>query len=506
MSNRKLNSVMKSKFFFIFLLSLLLLPFNVQAKNYPVVWSPEKIEQTLGFEGAVDIPTTFISNIKLNDVDLWVVPELQPFVKLEPKHFESIEANTPHEVTVHLSIPHGAYPEVYDGTIHLMVGSRTYPQTLKVELTIFYENVSIPPTTKILHESTTRHLSSVSSDGSTLTFSEITPVLESLSPDDVIVIGITPITPTGLLRKVTNVLISNNQVVVETTQATLEDAIEDGTFELNKILTPNDLSYATALRQGVSFESMLSTLTLEGFYLEINDVVLYDDDGNHDTTDDQIRANGGISLNPGFVFNIEIEDYELKHLTFTNTITETLEVEVEAKAEILDIEEKVEIAQYDFTPITVWVGWLPVIITPNLTVNVGLDGEVSVGIETSVTQEATLTAGLIFDEGTWSPISDLSNNFQFNPPMLSAGCNFKGYAGPQLNLLIYSLVGPYTEIDGYLELDADVFRIPWWELYGGLEAGVGVRVEILSHLITDYYLPAVIGYRLLLAPLCVNET
>jgi hypothetical protein len=369
---------------------------------------------------------------------------------------------------------------------------------LKVELTIFYENVSIPPTTKILHESTTRHLSSVSPDGSTLTFSEITPVLESLSPDDVIVIGITPITPTGLLREVTNVLISNNQVVVETTQATLEDAIEDGTIELNKILTPNDLSNATALRQGVSFESMLSTLTLEGFYLEINDVVLYDDDGNHETTDDQIRADGGISLNPGFVFNMEIEDWELRQLTFTNTITETSELEVEAKAEILDIEKKYEIARYDFAPITVWVGWLPVIITPNLTVNVGLDGEVSVGIETSVTQEATLTAGLTFDEGTWSPISDLSNNFEFNPPMLSAGCNFRGYAGPQLNLLIYSLVGPYAEIDGYLELDADVFRIPWWEFYGGLEAGVGVRVEILSHLITDYYLPAVIGYRLLL--------
>jgi len=499
MSNIKLNSVMKSKIFFILVLSFLFPLFNVQAINYPVVWTPEKIEQTLGFEGTIDIPTTFISSVKLNNVNLWVVPELQPFVRLEPQHFESIIANTPYEVIVHLSVPNGTYPGLYDGTIHIRAGTKIYPQTLKIELNIFYENVSIPSTTKVLDESTMRYLSLISADGSTLTFSEIIPELESLSPGDVIVIGITPITPNGLLRKVTNVSISNNQVVVETIQATLEDAIEDGTIEFNKILTPNDLSNATALRQGVSFESMLSNLPLEGFYLEINDVVLYDDDGNLDTTNDQIRANGSISLNPGFVFNMKIEDFELKQLTFTNTITETLEVEVEAKAEILDIEKKVEIARYAFTPIIVWVGWLPVIITPNLTVNVGLDGEVSVGIETSVTQEANLTAGLTFDNGTWSPITDFSNSFQWDPPMLSAGCNFKGYAGPQLNLLIYSLAGPYAEIDGYLELDADLFRVPWWKLYGGIEAGVGIRVEIFSHQITDYYLPAVIGYRFLLA-------
>lgn len=490
---------MKSKLFFIFVLGLLLYPFNVQADNCSVVWTPERIEQTLGFEGTVDIPATFISNIKLKNVDLRVVPELQPFVSVEPKYFESIEANTPCEVTVHFSVPHGTYPGLYDGTIHLKVGNnKTFPQTLKVDLSIFYENVSIPSTTKVLGESTTQYLSSVSTDGSTLTFSKTTPELESLLPGDVIVIGITPVTPNGLLRKVTNVSIFENQVVVETIQATLEDAIEDGTIELNKNLTLNDLNSATALMQGT-----LSTQAPEDFSDEAFDVVYEPFDVVlYETTDGQIKVTGYIELNLGFQFNMEIDDFELKQLTFTTTITEELKVRVKATVENLEICEGKVIPGPTFAPITVWVGWLPVIITPNLTVKVGLDGKVSAGIETDVTQNATVTAGLTFDEITeWNGIGYFSNNFQCGPIESSAACDFKGYAEPRLDLSIYSLAGPYAKIKGYIELEADLSSMPLWKLYGGLEAGVGITVSpnIFGDLIIDDPERLVINDRWLLA-------
>ena len=289
--------------------------------------------------------------------------------------------------------------------------------------------------------------------------------------------------------------------MVETTQATLEDAIERGSIEINKRLTPQDVSAATAVRQGVSFKGMVSTQALEaeGFYVEIDDVVLFDKDGDYSTTSDQIKAKGTISFDPSLVFNMKIEDFRLQQLTFANTMTETAELEIKSEAEIIDIQKKVEVARYNLTPIIVWVGWVPVVITPILMVNVGVDGDVSVGVKTSVTQEATLRAGLAFNNGTWGVISDFSNDFQFVPPSLTVGCEVRGYAGPQLSLLFYGIAGPYGEIDGYLELNADIFAIPWWELYGGLEAGVGVRVEVLSSKIADYYYPEVIGYRRLLA-------
>ncbi len=361
------------------------------------------------------------------------------------------------------------------------------------------ETVVIPSTTEMLHESTTQYLSSISEDGTTFIFSETTPELESLTPGDVIVSDATSTVPDGFLRKVTAVSTVGNEVVVETSQATLEDAIEKGAIELTKTLTPNGISSAIALRKGVTLKRMSQSQALQGFYVEINDVVLYDADGNLGTTNDQVEADGSMSLTPGFDFNISIEDSQLKKLTFVNTTTLTAQLELRAEIEIFEIEKKVEIARYNFTPITVWVGWVPVVITPILTVNVGLDGEVSTGITSKVTQEATLTAGLTYNNGTWSPIADFSSDFQFDPPSLSAGCEVKGYAGPQLNLLIYGVVGPYGETQGYLELDADLLSTPWWELYGGLEVDVGVRFEVLSHEIADYYYPGAIGYRLLLA-------
>lgn len=70
----------------------------------------------------------------MKDVNLWIVPELQPFVSSEPTRFETIEASIPYHIRVNLSVPYGTQTGLYDGTIHLKVGSRTYPQTLKISL------------------------------------------------------------------------------------------------------------------------------------------------------------------------------------------------------------------------------------------------------------------------------------------------------------------------------------------------------------------------------------
>jgi hypothetical protein len=156
--------------------------------------------------------------------------------------------------------------------------------------------------------------------------------------------------------------------------------------------------------------------------------------------------------------------------------------------------KEVEIARFNFIPITVSI----LVITPVLTVNVGFDGEISVGITTSITQTATLTAGVSYDMGVWDPVCDFSNEFQFNPPVLSAEATVKAYAGPQLSLLLYGLTGPYGDINGYLELNADLFEDPWWVLYGGLFADLGVKVEIFGNSLADYYV-RVLDHKIKLA-------
>ena len=353
----------------------------------------------------------------------------------------------------------------------------------------------IPDTTEVLTDTTTQFLSSVSGDGAVFTFTQSTPPLDGLTSGEVIVGGVGAQTPYGFLRKVTSISSSGGQVVVETQAAALEEAIESGTAQISHVLTPDQIQRGMVAR-GVSLA--VAPQLEDEFYFTLEDVVLYDDDGNLGTEYDQITADGSIRLAPGFDFRLVVDDFLLEELSFVLDTKETVELEIKCEVDLLAIEEKKEIARHYFSPIIVMVGPVPVVMLPVLTVNVGVDGSVHVGVTTGVTQQATLAAGVQYADAAWSPIAEFSNQFQYNPPMLSAGLDLKGYAGANLSLMLYGLAGPYAEINAYLELEADIFETPWWTLYGGLEVPVGAKVEVLSHLIADYEAVA-IGYILTLA-------
>jgi formylglycine-generating enzyme required for sulfatase activity len=353
----------------------------------------------------------------------------------------------------------------------------------------------IPDTTEVLPESTTQYLTDVSADGTTFTFSQSTPELEALESGDIMVSDVAPTAPYGFLRKIVSVSSSGGLVSVVTADATLEETIESGEIQISQTLTPDQVQAAT---HAVGVALVSSPNSLGEFFFEIEDVVLYDDDGNSATEDDQIRADGTIRVEPGFDFRLKVQSFRLEDLLFATSAKETAQLEIKCEAELASVEAEVEIAREYLSPITVMVGLIPVVIVPVLTVNVGVDGSVTVGVTAAVTQETSLKAGLEYTDGSWSTLSEFSSQFQFEPPRLSAGLDLKGYAGARLSLLLYGTAGPYADVNAYLELEADIFQTPWWTLYGGLEVPVGVRVEILSHLIADHEAVA-IGYRLLLA-------
>jgi hypothetical protein len=345
----------------------------------------------------------------------------------------------------------------------------------------------IPATTKVLSGITIDKLISISEDGSVYAFSEMTPELEALAAGDVIAGEAWEQTPYGFLRKVTGVTVEGQRVVVRTDQARLEDAIEQGVVHASQELVPGDVRAGTQL-PGVELAYAGPGLSphASGFLVELDEVVLLDLDGNLETTDDQVRANGQLSFRPRFDFELRLRGYRIERLSAVSGATEHVDLSITAEMQLLDVHEEVQVAYYLLQPITVWVGWLPVVFTPVLTVDVGLDGSAVVGFDVGVTQEANLDVGLVYANGGWSPISEFTNDFAFTPPTITASCNARGYAGLQLAILIYGVGGPQGQIDGFLELDADLNRVPWWELHGGLGATVGVRFEVLGYRLADF--------------------
>ena len=361
-----------------------------------------------------------------------------------------------------------------------------------------YVDPIIPETTKILSNETTKHLTSISSDGVVLTFSRTTKELSGLLPGDVMISDVSNTAPYGFLRKVVKVAETGGQVVVTTKAATLEDAIDQGVIRFSKRFTPADIE-SSEMAEGVSLRVASATGELDdSFFFELNDVVLYDEDGNLNTKNDQLKANGSIEFAPGADFTWIKWDGLDPNFEFVLDLDETVELEFVVEVAGKKTECK-EIARLNLGAITVWVGsFFPAVFLVQMPISICADGEWSAGITTSVTQDVLLRGGVRHENGGWTPISELSNKFDYDPPRLSAGGKFKGYVDPPLSFLLYGVAGPFAGANPYLELKADIFADPWWELFGGIDVTVGVRGEILGRSLGEYT-KKVIGYRVRIA-------
>jgi oligopeptide transport system substrate-binding protein len=344
----------------------------------------------------------------------------------------------------------------------------------------------IPRTTKVMDDETFDALVSISEDQAVFTFARMTDQLAALLPGDILVGDQVrrDLAPFGFLRRVNNTYTSGDQVIVETDQATLDEAIELGELDFSLDLELENV-LSSRLRSGVSVAKVDTSPLREGFSLKI-DEVLIDDDGDPDTTYDQIRARGNINLDPDVDLRLRIKDHELKYLEYSHTTSERAQLDLVTGINIIDVHPRVEIAHYVFMPQTIWIGWVPVVITPEMSVYVGMDGNVSVGITTGIEQDATFKTGVIYEGGNWTPFEDFANEFGYTPPTLEENCSAKAYLGPEISLMLYGVTGPYGRLQGYLRLVANPGDVPWWELYAGVGANIGVKVKVLSHVVASY--------------------
>lgn len=352
----------------------------------------------------------------------------------------------------------------------------------------------VPPTTKVLPSSTTQYLSSISSDGAVFNFSQMTSELSALASGEIMVGDASSAAPYGFLRKVTSVSTSGGKVIVQTQPATIDEAIQQGEVSVSQALSPAGAINAT-FADGVQI--LESPAGANGVYLELNNVVLYDTDGNENTTNDQIIANGSVSLEPRFDFKLKVQDYQLKELYFTMTANQTTQLKVGSKVSVTAKAEKV-LAVYPQGPLFLTIGVFPVTVYPVVTIVAGIDGSISANISTGVTQTLSETAGLSYANNAWSPIQQFTNQFQYDAPTLTTGLSIKGYTGAKLKILLYGAVGPDISLNAYLKFETDSLQTLAWKLYGGLEVPVGISIDIFSHVVAGWS-AVVIDYRILLA-------
>src|SRR5574341_1407915 len=223
--------------------------------------------------------------------------------------------------------------------------------------------VIISPLVKLLDQDALGLLRAVNDDG-TYIFAGHTPALDSLAIGDIMIGTQSRLMPFGFQRRVMDIIFDGNQVIVRTEQATLEDAIVQADFGMEQPLTPENV-FGAELAPGVQLVSYIPRAAPNGFNLVLKNVPLTNG----------VMANGYINLKPTVSFNAKISASKVNDLTFFVNTDEETKLEISSTVNLLSpiLPAPYKLVEYKFKPITVMVGWLPVLFTPVMAVYVGMD-------------------------------------------------------------------------------------------------------------------------------------
>ncbi|MBC8416570.1 MAG: hypothetical protein H8E11_09080, partial [Candidatus Cloacimonetes bacterium] len=279
-------------------------------------------------------------------------------------------------------------------------------------------------------------LQSVSPDGNTFTFSK-TSTTDDIEEGDILVSGITDLMPNGFLKKVTNVQENSNTITVTTENASLDEALQQGALSASYTFLPSRIENAT-YADGVQ---LISNSRDDLFTLEI-DGIIYDADGNSNTTDDQITIVGTLNFTAEMLMNVDISNWQLDE--FDIQLVNTFEKDLTFESSIeYNSQNEINLFTFNFPVITFTIGLLPVTIHPTISVDAYADASVQAGISFGVTATETMTTGAMYENREWSPISSYEKSLDFSEPNGYGSIEFQSGLKPQLQTMIYSVVGPY---------------------------------------------------------------
>ena len=102
-----------------------------------ITWSTTSINVILSPGESTSSDLTFTSSQKLTNVALTVVPQIAPFVNVQPSSISSLAANQAQSVHLAIAIAAATAFGTYDGTIQLKSGTTTFPQTVKITVNVW---------------------------------------------------------------------------------------------------------------------------------------------------------------------------------------------------------------------------------------------------------------------------------------------------------------------------------------------------------------------------------
>jgi hypothetical protein len=341
-----------------------------------------------------------------------------------------------------------------------------------------YEGVTPAPNAVLLSEESLNSIRSVTPDNQVISFSRQTDQLDSLSTDDILIIGVSPATPYGLLVRIVSIDRSGTGVVLTVVPAALTEAFEQLSVNVEREITPADV-VSVELEEGVELidnSNRRVALGEESFGIRYEKMI------------GDFTAFGELRVRPTIDFAVDIDFFTIESLSFTASLAHTAQVGVRAEAAAM-ADTDFDLARFILQ--TIPVG--PLLLTPIITLEANLDGTVSINVETSVTQDATYSLGGAYANGSWAPVGPTANvQHTFSFPTPGGNVAVDASVGPELELLIYGVLGVEVEsIQAFLRAEATV-QLPQdcnLSLNAGLRGVLNIEPTIFGVELPEYTAP-----------------
>jgi len=336
---------------------------------------------------------------------------------------------------------------------------------------------TIPSTTTIIPKEDEIVIQDYDTTTGTIILDESSVYAQELTVGDIAIGQNDSVAPYGFLRKVTSKTTQGSSIVLETDTATMMEAFDSLYVKETNQLRPSDV-VEYKLHPGVRYTS---TKDDDLFSVELG-VVLYDQDGNHGTTDDQIRLDGNLAFSAALFAEIEIEWFQLKK--FEAGIESGQEASVDLTANLqwqFGAGTEFDLATFHLSAIPVG----PVVLVPTLTVEAHIHGDLTVTFETGITYTQQLRFGLGWANDLYYQISQGTKSFAYTPPQLATEFNFEPGVSLNASCLLYGVAGPYvagkTGLHFQAALNADPCDMELtFDLEAILYALAGIECDILG--------------------------
>ena len=326
-------------------------------------------------------------------------------------------------------------------------------------------------------------------DNGDAVFESLKGNLYNLKEGDFIVSKPRPRFPNGFLRKVDTINTINGKVVVSTSQGYIGDILEEANIDINRSFDIVDVEegydWYDKTFDPTAFEPIVLKNTsratprkVENDFINIPfNKVIYDNDGDHATKDDQIAVKGNLNFGVNAKVKLACSGFLCSKPDFVAKFTadETGELELVgnikwSKGAVVDLPPTLVLP-----PISVF----PLVFIPSFTSQLKVNGELSASIEYSATQELEFTAGVEYtpDDG-WTDLSGFDKSYTNLPPVYYGEIDARAELVIKASFMLYGVAGVYSDLGGYVNFNAGI-RDPAWELRGGITSNIGVDLDVI---------------------------